>query len=704
MKISIILEALTGLFETDMNRASKTAQKRMKEIEKQAEKAGKVIGAALVAGATAAAVALKSAIDEADKLNEISSKIGIPTDVLSSLNYAAKMGGVATEELQGGLVKMVKFQEDAATGGKEAIKVFKTLGIEVKDSSGHLRNSADLFQEFAEIFKNLPDGPEKTALALRVFGKSGAELIPVLNEGKQGLKDMADELESLGGVIDPVSAKLADQFNDNVDKAKQAIYGLAWQVAEDLLPDLIKLQEQFLDTATEGDNVKESAHDVAEMIRWVAESAVWLNDSLDALIANVMGLFYAMKGLSELTLPGWLAHKLSGAEDTDNFGMAGALFDQSAAAVAPKVESSRPAGFGKGIRGGKPMQLGKPFVPDISGLFVEAEKAGKKATKEVDKLGEAYERMKAQMAETIALFGQTSEAAKVRYDLEHGELAKLSDEKKKELIQQAEKIDALNAEKEVREKMIEIDEAEMKAAEQHRKDIAQLIDDIKFETSLLSLNNDEREKAIVLRQANASAATAEGQQILDALDKRQSMEKQIEGMDALREAGRDLFVDLLDGTGTWQDAFNAAIDNIRMRLLQLIAERLIEKLFGADGTSQTGSAGGGGWFNTLISAFFGSGSSTSSSSSGAGMLGWISGGYADGTDSAPGGLAWVGERGRELVNLPKGSQVIPNHKLGSLGGNTTNISVNVDGRTDRDTAQDVARRVARELAFSVRAN
>lgn len=42
-------------------------------------------------------------------------------------------------------------------------------------------------------------------------------------------------------------------------------------------------------------------------------------------------------------------------------------------------------------------------------------------------------------------------------------------------------------------------------------------------------------------------------------------------------------------------------------------------------------------------------------------------GFADGTESAPGGLAIVGERGPELVNLPRGSQVIANHALASLG-------------------------------------
>lgn len=64
-------------------------------------------------------------------------------------------------------------------------------------------------------------------------------------------------------------------------------------------------------------------------------------------------------------------------------------------------------------------------------------------------------------------------------------------------------------------------------------------------------------------------------------------------------------------------------------------------------------------------------------------------GFANGTNFAPGGLAWVGERGRELVNLPRGSQVIPNNKLGGMGGSIAQIvpspyfDVVVDGRVQR---------------------
>ena len=73
-------------------------------------------------------------------------------------------------------------------------------------------------------------------------------------------------------------------------------------------------------------------------------------------------------------------------------------------------------------------------------------------------------------------------------------------------------------------------------------------------------------------------------------------------------------------------------------------------------------------------------------------------GYANGTQYHTGGLALVGERGPELVNLPRGSSVTPAEHT-KLGGNTFNISVTVSGaqRSDEEIAEAVAKRIVEEV-------
>jgi hypothetical protein len=179
VKISIVLAALTGSFETDMNRASKTAQKRMKEIEATAKKVGQAVGVALTAAATASAVAIKAAIDRADELSKTAQKIGVTTESLSTLSYAAQLADVELGELQGGLTKLIKVQSDAAAGNKDLIAVFDALGVSFQNADGTLRNADETFRDVAAALERIPDGATKTAAAVELLGRSGANLIPL---------------------------------------------------------------------------------------------------------------------------------------------------------------------------------------------------------------------------------------------------------------------------------------------------------------------------------------------------------------------------------------------------------------------------------------------------------------------------------------------------------------------------------------------
>ena len=118
------------------------------------------------------------------------------------------------------------------------------------------------------------------------------------------------------------------------------------------------------------------------------------------------------------------------------------------------------------------------------------------------------------------------------------------------------------------------------------------------------------------------------------------------------------------------------------QLARIVANRITESLLGPMGSAGGGSQGG--ILGSLFSAFLG-GSSPSGSFGipmpGSGTLP----GFANGTMSAPGGWAMVGERGPEMVNLPRGSKVYPNGK-GPRNGSTIVQNINVAENTSRATA------------------
>jgi hypothetical protein len=165
------------------------------QMKDQADKFGKGVSSAadwarnavvgLAAGLSVSmfANAIREAIDYADKLNDMSQKTGIAVETLGGLGYAAEQSGVNLDTVVSSGVKLAKAMEDAATGGKETSAMFKALGVDVVDASGNLRGIDETMFEVADQFAQMEDGAAKTALAVKLFGKSGADMIPMLNQG-----------------------------------------------------------------------------------------------------------------------------------------------------------------------------------------------------------------------------------------------------------------------------------------------------------------------------------------------------------------------------------------------------------------------------------------------------------------------------------------------------------------------------------------
>lgn len=244
---SIIIDLLmkTGSFETDTKRAGK----ELAALKKEAQQMGVAIGAAFSAAAIAPAYLVKSSIDAMDAMSKLSQQTGTTVESLSALSYAADLSGVSQDQLGSALVKLSKNMSDAAVGTGEAQRGFEALGISVKNADGTLKSSDKVLTEVAEKFANLKDGSDKTAIAVNLFGKAGAQLIPLLNSGAGGLEAMTAEAERLGIVLDTQTSKAAEQFNDNLTRVKAATQGLANAAATELLLALNQVSQMFVDLA-----------------------------------------------------------------------------------------------------------------------------------------------------------------------------------------------------------------------------------------------------------------------------------------------------------------------------------------------------------------------------------------------------------------------------------------------------------------------
>ena len=200
------------------------------------------------AGVVTAAVGLmvREAINAADAFADLSERTGISTTALSKLEYAAKFADLSLGELQGGLVSLTRNMSAANMGTGEAADAFAALGVEYKNANGTLRASDEVILDLADRFSNLENGTNKTALAIQIFGRAGAQMIPFLNMGRDGIKEFSEELELFGGVITPEASAQAGIFNDNLDRLKAAAAGAAQQLSQSLLPSMNQILNALL--------------------------------------------------------------------------------------------------------------------------------------------------------------------------------------------------------------------------------------------------------------------------------------------------------------------------------------------------------------------------------------------------------------------------------------------------------------------------
>lgn len=208
---------------------------------------------AMSAGALALGASVKSAIDTGDSFNKLSQKTGIAVESLSALAYAGELSDVSLESLATGIKKLsVNMSEAAGTANGKAAEAFKALGVTVKGNDGILRASDAVLGDIADRFAGMKDGAGKTALAVALFGKAGADLIPFLNQGSKGIADLTVEAEKLGLIMTGQTAKASEEFNDNIKKLTLSTAALGRSITADLIGPLAEYTKQMVEARKAG--------------------------------------------------------------------------------------------------------------------------------------------------------------------------------------------------------------------------------------------------------------------------------------------------------------------------------------------------------------------------------------------------------------------------------------------------------------------
>lgn len=669
---SIVVDLLmkTGSFVTDTQRAEKslksmerTAAGVSKGIVAGFTAIGSVIGGALAAFASvdAAITGLSNAINAADRIDELSARFSISTETLSGWGYAAKMTGSDLEGLVGIIPKFSKNIADASKAGSDADKTFKALGISVKDQAGNLRSFEDLLPEVQNRFAGISNETTKTALAMQLFGKSGAEFLEFLSLGADGMRSMEERARSLGIVIDSDTAGAAAEFNDRLDDLRAATQGWFTQLASELLPTLTDLTSQLVEVAKEGGGVRDVAHGIASAFREIGKAAEifgvvenWLDRLRGGLVA-VEKQGNAVIKLATGQYSGLFGSQGGGWDAFAKDYLAGTSYADRGWAAMQGGGSGIPDGARSGPRGRRTqataeeiqatkdqteqLRRAAEWESKLQATWAEGERkksaAASRQDKQAKRLQDSYRSTNDQLERQIALFGDSSELSRVNYEIQSGGLKGIDAAAQAAIRSSASLLDMLG----------NIDEAESIMAESAQK-FADAFD------GMFGIDDDS--SSVVEDKFNQWTAYA----------------------DQAARNMQDSFADFL--FDPFADGLGGMAANFAKALQKMAAQVAASKVFQLVGSWANGYNGAGSsWINAL-----------------GGIIGGTSGGRAGGGPVAAGSMYRVGEGGRpELFDQGGKTFLIPGDAGsvrpitmgmpassvagGSAAGNVFNTTLNV---------------------------
>lgn len=202
-------------------------------------------GAAIGAGAMAAGAALmgvaKKAADTGDRVDKLSQKIGLSRTGFQEWEYILSQNGTSIEVLQGGMKKMNKVLDDAKGGSERAAEMFGRVGLSLSDIQD--MNPEQAFEATVKALQGMPEGAEKAALANELLGRSGSELMPLLNGSADSVEELRKQAHDLGIVLSDDAVDASALFTDTLDNLQRSFTAVVTKVGVAVMP----IMQQFAD-------------------------------------------------------------------------------------------------------------------------------------------------------------------------------------------------------------------------------------------------------------------------------------------------------------------------------------------------------------------------------------------------------------------------------------------------------------------------
>ena len=208
----------------------------------------------------AAVDAVNDIAKSGDEIDKESQKLQISAELYQKLAYAMDMSGSSIGDISKGIKNITNELAKAEKGTEGAGAQFEELGITLKNTDGTMKDAETILMETIDALANMENETQRSKTANDIFGKSYSELLPLLNEGSDGIHALMQEAEDYGMVMSNDAVKASAKYDDSLTRLNKTIKGVKTRIVQEFLPSLADIADGFSEMANGSDKGAEKVN------------------------------------------------------------------------------------------------------------------------------------------------------------------------------------------------------------------------------------------------------------------------------------------------------------------------------------------------------------------------------------------------------------------------------------------------------------
>lgn len=244
---------------------------------------------------------INNTVQTGDEIDKASQRMGMTYKAYQEWNYVLGQSGMQISSLEIGMKQLVAQMDAAADPNSDASKMFRQLGVAVRDAEGNMRSTEEVFKELVLAMTAMEDGSEKANIANTLFGRSGQDLMPLLNGTSESVVELINQAHELGLIMSDESVSAAVILGDTMDATKQAYASLGREIGESVMPMMQDLydfllekypviKEKFVDEFLPA--ITQVASSFIDIIKWAIDpdGEINIDEAMDGFVDGIVDM------------------------------------------------------------------------------------------------------------------------------------------------------------------------------------------------------------------------------------------------------------------------------------------------------------------------------------------------------------------------------------------------------------------------------